>query len=120
MYPAAASEGIGHNRPPPDEPAFNPFTPNDVAETDRLIALLKEQTPTPTIVPPALIAQSRRVSRIRAKVLKLVETFAEEAVKSAGKELGKRLVQLPFWLGILAAIEGVTTALQQWISVLPH
>jgi hypothetical protein len=71
-------------------------------------------------VPPSLLVQSQRVNQIRAKVLKLVETFAEEVVKSAGKEVGKRLVQVPFWLGVLAAIGCVTAALQQWIAVLPH
>jgi hypothetical protein len=74
----------------------------------------------PTALSPQIISQDRAVNKIGAKILKLADTFAEEAVKSAGKEFGKRLVQVPFWLGILGAIQGVSTALQQWIAVLSH
>ena len=112
--------GIGHNRPPPDEPALVPITSDDLDEIDQLITLLKEQPPVPAAVPPQLIAQSRVVSKIGAKISELADAFAKEAVKSAGQEFGKRLVQVPFWLGILGAIQGVTSALQQWMAVLPH
>jgi hypothetical protein len=112
--------GPGHNQPPPDEPAFVPVTPNDLDEIDRLIALLKEQPPVPPTVPVQLAAQSRVVARIGAKISNLADIFAKEAVKSAGHEVGKRLVQIPFWWGILYAINEVTSALQQWIAVLPN
>jgi hypothetical protein len=112
--------GIGHNRPPPDEPAFVPITSDDLDEIERLITLLREQPPIPRAVPSQIIAQSRVVTKIGAKIGELADNFAIEAAKSAGQEFGKRLVQVPFWLGILGAIQGVTSALQQWIAVLPH
>lgn len=115
-----ASIGIGHNQPPPDETALVPLTPDDVDEIDRLIAQLKDQPPAPAVVSAQLIQQSHDVSRIRAKAAQIVDTFINEAVKAAGQEVGKRLVQVPFWLGVIAAIQGLTEALQQWVSVLPH
>jgi hypothetical protein len=111
---------MGHNRPPPDDPVFTPVTSNDLDEIDRLITLLKEQPPVPAVVPPQLIAQNSVVSNIAAKVNKLADAFAIEAAKAAGQESGRRLVQVPFWLGVIGAIHGVVTALEQWIAVLPH
>ena len=71
-------------------------------------------------MPPQLIAQSRVVTKIGTKIGELADTFAMEAAKPAGQEFGKRLVQVPFWLDVLGAIHGVTSALQQWTAVLPH
>jgi hypothetical protein len=112
--------GIGHNRPPPDEAIFVPLTSDDLDEIELLITLLKEQPPVPPAVPQQLIVQNRVVTKIGVKILELADSFSKEAVKSAGQEFGKRLAQVPFWLGILGAIQGVTSALQQWIAALPH
>jgi hypothetical protein len=105
--------GIGHNRPPADEPV----TSDDVDQIDQLITLLKEQPPVPALRPVQVVAQSRVVAKIGAKIVDLADTFVTAAVKSAGDEFGKRLIQ---WLALLAAIQGVTSALEKWIAVLPH
>ncbi|WBL82287.1 DUF2513 domain-containing protein [Bradyrhizobium xenonodulans] len=115
-----AGIGIGHNQPPPDAHVFAPVTADDLDEIDHLIVLLKEQPPAPTTVSPQLIEQSRVVSKIGTKIAELADIYAKEVVKSAGQETGKRLVQLPFWLGVSSAIAGVASALQIWISALPH
>jgi hypothetical protein len=112
--------GIGHNRPPPDEPAFVPVSSSDLDEIDHLISLLKEQPPLPTAVPAQVVAQSRVVGQIGAKIGELADIFAKEAVKAAGHEIGKRLVQIPFWLGVAAGIAAVSEGLQHWIAALPQ
>ncbi|MFB6419895.1 hypothetical protein [Bradyrhizobium tunisiense] len=112
--------GIGHNKPPADEDNFAPVTSDDLDEIDQLISLLKEQPPAPAILPPQIIEQSRVVAKIGAKIAQLADIYAQETTKAAGQETGKRLVQLPFWLGVSSTIAGVAAALQAWISVLPH
>jgi hypothetical protein len=118
---APGAVGIGHNRPPADEEVtFDGFTPEDVKEISLLISLLKEQPPVPSVLPFQLIEQNRVVSEIGTKIGALADSFAEETVKSAGKEAGKRLMQVPFWGGILYALHGVVSAFQQWLAVLPQ
>ena len=112
--------GIGHNKPPADENSFLPVTSDDLDEIDRLVDLLKNQPSVPAAVPPQLTTQIRVVTQIGSKIAELADIYAKEAVKAAGQETGKRLVQLPFWLGIGGAISGVALALQAWLAVLPH
>lgn len=112
--------GIGHNRPPAGMETFLPATSEDLNDIDEFIALLKEQPAVPAIVPPQLIEKGRRVSKVGAKIAELADMAAKEAVKAAGHEAGKRLVQLPLWLSIAGAISGVAVALQNWIAVVPH
>jgi hypothetical protein len=78
--------GIGHNRPP--------ITQEDIGEITQAILILKAQP----AIDEARAAGSTLMKfgeRLGAYLLKQANVFISEAVKSAGKETGKRLVQSP-------------------------
>ena len=58
--------------------------------------------------------------QLKAYALKQADTLVSETVKSAGSELGKRLVQAPFWLAIAQLIISVAGAASAWIASLQH
>lgn len=106
--------GPGHNGPPEFEP---PFEENEIHE---LVDLLKAQGPTTPTDLPKLIAASQATEAKISKLAEYADAFASAAVKSAGGEAGKRLVQVPWWLSVGGALLGVSQALIAWISMLPH
>lgn len=106
--------GPGHNGPPEFEP---PFEENEIRE---LVDLLKAQGPTTPTDLPKLIAVSQATEVKISKLAEYADTFASAAVKSAGSEAGKRLVQAPWWLSVGSALLGVSQALIAWLGVLPH
>lgn len=106
--------GPGHNGPPDFEP---PFEESEIRE---LVDLLKAQDPsTPTDL-SKLLAASQATEAKASKLTEYADAFASAAIKSAGSEAGKRLVQAPWWLSVGGALLGVSQALIAWIGMLSH
>jgi hypothetical protein len=108
--------GIGHNQ----GPDFTPVTIEELGEVDELIALLKEQDPVPTSDRTKLIENSQKATEVSDKIKQYLDTFAIEAFKNAGGEIGKRLAQAPFWIALYTGIDRVTEALALWLTHGPH
>ena len=106
--------GPGHNGPPEFEPPF------EESEVQELIDLLKVQTATAPTDLPKLVAASQATEAKINKLAEYADAFAVSAVKSAGSEVGKRLVQVPWWLSLSAALHSVSQALITWMGTLPH
>jgi hypothetical protein len=49
-------------------------------------------------------------------LLKQADVLVSEAVKSGGKEFGKRLVQLPYWWALATALMLVANSVAAWLS----
>jgi hypothetical protein len=108
--------GIGHNR----GPDFEPIAIEELSNVDDLIALLKEQGPVPPADTAQLTATSQKVTKVSDKIKQYLDSFAVEAFKSAGGEIGKRLTQAPFWMAAVYGIDRVTEALALWLAHVPH
>ena len=48
-------------------------------------------------------------------LLKQADVFVSEAVKSGGKEFGKRLVQSPFWWALATTLMLVGQSVSNWL-----
>jgi len=44
-----------------------------------------------------------------------LDDFLSEAAKSAGKEFGKRLVQLSYWLALATTLMGLAHSVEGWL-----
>jgi hypothetical protein len=53
--------------------------------------------------------------RLGTYLLKQADVFISEAVKSAGKEFGKRLVQSPFWWALATALMTAAQSVFRWL-----
>jgi len=98
--------GIGHNRPP--------ITQEDIGEITQAILILKAQP----AIDEARAAGSTLMKfgeRLGAYLLKQADVFISEAVKSAGKETGKRLVQSPFWWALATTLMLVGQSVSNWL-----
>lgn len=118
---SSQSVGIGHNRPPePIDPV--PFDDDDRRAVETAI-VLSAQPPKPETLPAeAGEAAAKLVTigeRLKAYAIKQGDVFVSEAVKSAGAELGKRIIQSPFWLTLARLLIAVATAVSAWIASLP-
>jgi hypothetical protein len=98
--------GIGHNRPP--------ITKEDVQEITQAIAILKAQ---PAIGKARAAGSTlmRFGERLGTYLLNQADVFVSEAVKSGGKEFGKRLVQSPFWWALATALMLVGQSVSNWL-----
>jgi hypothetical protein len=106
--------GPGHNGPPEFEP---PFEESEIRE---LVDLLKAQGPTTPTDLQKLHAASQASETKVSKLAEYADAFASAAVKSAGTEAGKRLVQAPWWMSVGSALYAVSQALILWLATLPH
>jgi hypothetical protein len=103
--------GIGHNQ--------QLITQDDVQEIKQAIAVLKAQPVVPTAPDEARAAGStlmRFGERLGTYLLKQADVFISEAVKSAGKETGKRLVQSPFWWALATTLMLVGQSVSNWLQ----
>jgi len=101
---------IGHN--------IRPITGDDVQEITQAVAILKSQPVVPTAPDEARAAGStlmRFGERLGSYLLKQGDIFVSEAVKSAGKEAGKRLVQSPFWWALATTLMILAQSVQAWL-----
>jgi hypothetical protein len=109
--------GIGANNPP--EQIDGVALPDgDRRVVEAALATLKSQPATPSTRPAdAQKAVDSLWSVIKKYCGEKADTFVSEAIKSAGKELGKRAIQAPFWLPLIYTVVNAT---QQWLNALPH
>ena len=85
--------GIGDNNPPQDFPTAD----SDIDEIEKLITLLKEQSPKSGVLPAVTSTQTSRVSELSDK-------FFDKLTEQAGSELGKKLPDIGFWYGLYTAV----------------
>jgi hypothetical protein len=97
--------GLGHNNPPEGVPTSD----EDVAEIERFIDLLKQQPAKSSALPPEIAAQTDKVD-------KLSKRFFDKCAESAGSELGKKIVNLPFWCGLYSAVRDVVHLVGGWLA----
>jgi hypothetical protein len=77
--------GVGHNRPPIGDA--------DVQEITQAVAILKHEP----VAPDKAGAVVSTLKKVGERLGTYLDTFLLEASKSAGKEFGKKLVQLSYW-----------------------
>jgi len=114
--------GIGHNNPPElIDPV--PFGDDDRRVVEIAIVVLSAQSPKPETSPVEAGEAAAKLmtigERLNAYAIKHGDVLVSEAVKSAGAELGKRLVQLPFWLSLAGLLIAAAKAAFAWIASLP-
>ena len=98
--------GIGHN--------LHPITEDDVQSITKCIVILKSQPVVPTAPDDAKAAGST-LQKVVERLGTYLDTCLLEASKSAGKELGKRLVQLSYWLALGYALNNVVQSVAAWL-----
>ena len=101
--------GIGHNRGPSD---FAPPLVSDLAEVDRLIALLKEQTPNTVIKREELI----QAARISQKLVRKIGEYSDEFFKSLSKTAGSEAVKAIKWFALGYALQQTLVAVHDWLQ----
>jgi hypothetical protein len=116
---AVTKPGIGHNNPP--DPV--PFGDDDRRVVEIAIVVLSAQSPKPETSPVEAGEAAAKLmtigERLNAYAIKHGDVLVSEAVKSAGAEVGKRLVQLPFWLSLAGLLIAAAKAAFAWIASLP-
>jgi hypothetical protein len=48
-----------------------------------------------------------------------LDEVAKGICKGAGEEIGKRLIQAPWWIAVYSQLEAVAHALIAWLGTLP-
>jgi hypothetical protein len=86
--------GPGHNRGPDLE--FDAAV--DETEIRRIVALLKEQRATEPVDRPKLSEIAKVIDPANNKWRERLDEFAKSTLKGAGEEVGKRLIQAPWWI----------------------
>jgi hypothetical protein len=102
--------GIGHNR----GPDFAPVPVEDLKQIDDLIALLKEQRPTPPSDSAELVELSERATHLSARINSGLMSLGVELAKGAAREGGRHLL-IPLWTAVSHGIDWVVEALRVWI-----
>jgi hypothetical protein len=100
------SPGIGHNRPP--------ISAEDIREITNATAILKVQPIVPT-APDEARAAGLIVKKIGERLGTYLDAFLLETAKSAGKEFGKRLVQISYWLALASTLMGLGQSVTEWL-----
>jgi hypothetical protein len=98
--------GIGHNQ--------QLITQDDVQEIKQAIAILKAQPAVPT-APDQARAAGSTLKNIGERLGTYLDAFMLEAAKSGGKELGKRLVQFPYWYILVDALMRLAQSVTTWL-----
>src|SRR5262249_37326846 len=114
-----AEPGIGHNRPP--EPIEDlPFGEEELRQIRNAITILKAQPVVPHASEEARAAGST-LNYIGKRIGTYLDDFLSEAAKSAGKEFGKRLMQLSYWLALAQILKGSAQSVADWLqSIAQH
>jgi hypothetical protein len=107
--------GIGHNRGP--DLVLNPAL--DEAEIQEIIALLRQQSATTPVDRPKLVEIAKSIEPEHNKWRERLDEFTLGVIKGSGEEIGKRLIQAPWWMAVYSQLEAVGHALVVWLSTLP-
>jgi hypothetical protein len=94
---------VGHN--------IQPITGEDVQEIRQAVAILKAQP----VVPDKAKAAGSTLKKIGERLGTYLDAFLLEAAKSAGKEFGKRLVQVSYWLALATTLMSVAQSVAAWL-----
>jgi hypothetical protein len=105
--------GPGHNGPPDFDP------PMSEDEIKALVDVFREQSVSPSADLPKLAEIAKSAEVKAGQFRKRVDDFTDAVIKGAGGELGKKLVQIPWWTAVYAALSGVLDAASAWILSLP-
>jgi hypothetical protein len=111
------SPGIGHNRPPESIEGL-PFGEVELREIAEAIAVLKAQPVMPKAPEEAEVAAStlnKIGDRLWTYLIKQADVFTSKLVESAANELGKRLVQSPFWWVVASTLMAVAHSVNGWL-----
>lgn len=100
--------GIGHNRGPSD---FEPASENDLVIVDRVVAVLKEQSPT-TVVNREELVETQRVGQI---LTRKIGEYTDEYFKAFAKQAGTETAKIIKWVALASALSGVLFAVFQWL-----
>jgi hypothetical protein len=114
----AQPPGIGHNHPP--EPLEEtPLTAGDYQAVADAISVVKVQPVEPLTMPTGAIEAATTLQKVGTKLSDYLNTFATEAVKAAGAEVGKWAIRLPAWGLLLKALVDAGNAVMAWVHSLP-
>jgi hypothetical protein len=103
-FPKQQRPGIGHN--------IQPITDEDVQEIRQAVAILKAQP----VVPDKARAAGSTLKKIGERLGTYLDAFLLETAKEAGKEFGKRLVQLSYWLALGHALMSIAQSVPNWLQ----
>jgi hypothetical protein len=122
--PEQRQRGIGDNNPPePIEPEL--LSADELREIRQAMAVLKAQPPTPSVpsaeAKGAVTVLTTFGDRLRSAASSTGAYIAKQAdnlVTEAVKELGKRIIQSPFWLAVLQQLPALVDIAQRWLASL--
>jgi hypothetical protein len=107
--------GMGHNRGP--DLLIDGAV--DEVEIQGMITLLKQQSATSPVDRPKLLEIAKVIDPETNKWRERLDEIAEGVLKGASEEIGKRLVQAPWWIAVYSQLEAVAHALVAWLSTIP-
>jgi hypothetical protein len=111
---ANPTTGIGHNQGP--DFVIDPEI--DEAQIRDLITILKVQRPDGPVDVPQL-KQIVETIEPASKWQQCLDQLSLSVIKGGGEELGKRLVQAPWWIAVYSQLDAVCHSLIAWLSTLP-
>lgn len=121
--------GIGGNYPP-DPIETEPVTEEELLALERAMMVLKAQPAIDNGPPPIQSAEAVNFLTTLARRLRTAagvgakyageqgKIFVSEAIKSAGTEFGKRMIQSPFWWAIIHQIYALADVAHRWLESL--
>ena len=89
------------------------------AEIQEFVALLKQQSATAPVDLPKLLEFADVIEPENNKWRERLEELTRGALKGASEEIGKRLIQAPWWIAVYSQLDSVGHALVAWLSTLP-
>jgi hypothetical protein len=87
-----------------------PITDEDIPEITQAVAILKSQPVVPTAPDEVRVAGSTL-----KKIGERLGTYLDTCLLEASKELGKRLVQLPYWLALWYTLKNIVQSIAGWL-----
>jgi len=107
--------GMGHNRGP--DLVLDPaLSEHDIQE---FVALLKQQSATAPVDLSKLVEIAKVIDPENNKWRERLDEFTKGVLKGASEEIGKRLIQTPWWIAVYSQLNAVGHALVAWLSTLP-
>jgi hypothetical protein len=112
--------GIGHNNPP-EAIEDAPLDAGERRELKQAIDVLKEQPVEPSdngAVAGAAVARLKAITeKASGWIARQADTFVSEAVKEAGKEMGKWAPRA-FWIYLIDKLFGLTDIATKWLHTI--